>query len=434
MGSRPAPRADWPRVFAAIGKNVGMAGTGERVIKCRCDRRHPEGTEWCPCGAYLPHDGELVDAPVAAVAPNATPAEPIPAPPDPSIETGVEVEALASDAAPAGPAPAAAFDPTKVVETQSAKRHDKMIRNAQPATKFEPDKRRTAYDDSPEYERAARADDLVCPECYERNDADRVFCATCGHKLRTDFEEDYEQQFSWWQKLVARVKGQDLKSSAMNAKYQVRRVKGLSTRARMFRTALLGGALGAVGIGFVPGLRSEVMNRAKDISLPDRYSFVEVQEVSSTARIIDGWNPEYVLDLSTNRAWGAEWQIDGSGFVPPEGFTECVDAQRYPTMRFALNDTGDVDRIRVWAGTWENDPIRPQRPQPRLVQVKGVDASGVESGECQFHALDSSVDAQSIDVKLSDVAAVDLSIVAIEPGDGSTSVVALSEVWLENER
>ena len=32
------------------------------IIECtRCGRRHPTGTEWCPCGVYLPHDGKIIE-------------------------------------------------------------------------------------------------------------------------------------------------------------------------------------------------------------------------------------------------------------------------------------------------------------------------------------------------------------------------------------
>src|SRR4051812_36419577 len=57
--SWPPPPVD-PKEDATTSAPPVTSTTGE-IIRClRCERLHSPGTDWCECGAYLPHESERV--------------------------------------------------------------------------------------------------------------------------------------------------------------------------------------------------------------------------------------------------------------------------------------------------------------------------------------------------------------------------------------
>lgn len=225
-----------------------------------------------------------------------------------------------------------------------------------------------------------------------------------------------------------------------NAKSQVRKVGGLKTRARMFRTVLLGGALGAAGLTISPTVRSEVVGRIKDVALVDRYSFIEADNVSSESPTIAGFEPQLIYDGSRNRAWGAAWGFQHPGEVlPPD--TGCLGGE-FPKIRIALAEPSDIDRMRIWGGTWAEDEARELRHRPLMLQLQPFTPDG--SAPCTFAKLENTAEPQSIELDLKDVVALDVTIVGVYLGvcqpvvDGDCKFtdepVAVSELWLERRR
>lgn len=298
---------------------------------------------------------------------------------------------------------------------------------------FEPGIQRGDDDDVVFDDHVPHASDLICPDatCHTRNPAGLVFCRRCGTELSTGEGLADEAKVSWWSRLKAKLTGRDLRSTAAQAKYQTRRVKGLSTRAKMFRTALLGGAVGAVLLGSSPGIRARVTDSVKDMTFADRYRFVNVESVTSSAPIEAGWEPELILDGSYNRAWGVAWVPGTAGFeVVLEG-AGCVDGP-YPVLRFELSDDEEIDRLRVWGGTWERDEARELRPRPKMLQIRpiGTDADD----DCVYVELEDSPEPQAHGVDLPRVDALEVSVVAVYPGEDDERLLAISELWFERQR
>ncbi len=396
------------------------------VIVCRCGLRHPLGTEWCSCGSYLPHEGTIVAATAKTPSVGVADESPQVIAPAPSWEP--PGEEAAGGAVEPGPAPKPPSSAARMVHTSAATSGDSSSGAIQPGVQ-----QITGGPDSVFDDRLPQSDDQVCPDstCHVRNDATLVFCRRCGTELRSVGGLEFEGNPGWWARLKAKLTGTDLKSKAMGAKYQVRRAKGLKTRARMFRTALLGGALGAAGMGLSPAIRSQVLDRVKDVTFADRYAFVNVEAVSTSAGLVSGWEPQLILDGSYNRAWGAVWGPNTPGYeVVIEG-AGCVEGP-YPRLRFDLTDEVDIDRLRIWAGTWEEDEARELRPRPKVLQVQPTTNDGL--GDCTFVELEDIPEPQDVGVDLSNAQAIDISIVAVYPGEAANDIVAISEIWFERQR
>ncbi|MEO1061319.1 MAG: hypothetical protein AAFZ07_07855 [Actinomycetota bacterium] len=401
-----------------------------REIECQCGERHPEGTEFCTCGKYLPHAGTLVEvaspppAPSVPEPPAAEPTAPAPAE-EPTAPAPVEPAAVE----PTAVEPAALPDPPSA---PAAMVHDPATFQA-----IEPE----ALRDRPDVEeipgRTGRPDDVICrvPTCRTANDSDRHFCAVCGAELAGPGWEqaDPEVRRSWWQRLRDRVTGRDPRASAASAKHSVRRVRGLSTRARMFRTAIFGGAAGVFVIALVPGLRSQALDATKDVVLIDRYRYVDVAGVTSVSGPpVIGWEPELLADGTTNRAWAGRWTTQGEGFVIPGEQQPCLVID-FPGVDVTFDEPTDLDRARIWAGAWEDDEARANRPQPRVLQLRYTSETGPVE-ECEFVTLESEPEAQTVSLSADDVVSVEIRVVGVELGAPEETLVALSEVWFERSR
>jgi hypothetical protein len=397
-----------------------MAAGPTEEIECRCDRRHPLGTEWCSCGAYLPHDGKIVAARSV---------------PTTGAETGsagvVERPAAVFEPPPRNDY----FEPVDIDEASSPA--FAMVTNApatSPADAYEPGLEQHPTDGgSPFDDRVPRPDDLVCPSvtCHLRNDSTRTFCRRCGARLRSETTEDHDVMLPWWRRLWARITGRNPRRAAMNAQDRAYRVRGLTARARMVRSGAVVGLLAVSGLSLSPTIRTKAIDRVKDLAFADRYSFVNVSDVSTSSATVAGWEPELVDDGSYNRAWAAPWGVGFAGLEVAGEEAVCLDPG-FPTLRLTLDQTSDVDRLRIWSGTWESDESRALRPRPKMLQVQPVTADG--PGTCTFLPLEDTPEEQVAKVDLRDAVAVDVSIVGVYLGDGSSDLVAISELWLERKR
>lgn len=275
----------------------------------------------------------------------------------------------------------------------------------------------------------------VCPVCGTLNEADRYYCRLGGHELRAYHEpaEDEHAEQSWWRRLKDRVTGRVSKDQLRAGRRQLR---GMSRYTRNFRIAMAGGAVGLLVVAIAPGPRRYVTRALKDVGLPDRHVFVDVADAAP----IDGqwssrqWDPAYIADNRTTTAWASVWPGGGGeGFRGDGSCREGSDVE--PGIVVTFEHASDLDRLRVWAGTWVDDPARGLRVRPQFLQVRGI---GVADPRCDYVELDDTPDEQRHDLRWQDdVAGVEIRIISVygEPdADPDNDLVAISELWFERQR
>ncbi len=276
---------------------------------------------------------------------------------------------------------------------------------------------------------------IACPVCGTLNDPSRYYCRIGGHELRPYREAPptAQEQDSWWARLSARLRGSSGSGPVDRAKAARRQFRGLSRYTRNFRRGLAVGVAGLLVVAIAPGPRRYVTRALKDVALPDRHVFADVAQVDPLADqwVSLQWDPTFIADNSSTTAWAAPWPGGGVSTTPGDG--GCLPASSDPgiTVRFAQES--DVDRLRVWAGTWKDDPAREQRPRPRLLEIRNPTTN---PARCDYLELADEPGEQVVDVSgIEDVSDVEVRIVAVWAGtDPENMLVALSEIWFERSR
>ncbi len=408
------------------------------IVTCQCGEQHPAGTEWCPCGRNLyfdqPESGGRTARPPVDPAHDIT--EPVPRV-DPTRDRTVPPD---EPDRPGDPAPTG--HDTRRETGHGGGASARRLGAEEP----EPDHDGSATPTPSPPRHTSRPDDKVCERCQARNPADRTFCRSCGHQLgavvASSLDDDDGDRPSWFRRTIDRVRGrrtagpggarqkvQNAKFAAYRVKGTVGRVRGLSWRARTFRTA----ALAALGCGAVvavsPGLRSSVSSQASFAFSPDNHRYVSVSSASADT-VVPGWEPWLAADNSRNRAWAHALGPDPVFVVEPPPDGSCVDAP-HGSLRFGFAEPVDLDRVSIWAGTSEHDDARGVRPRPRLLQLRLVDG---DAPGCEFLVLEDDTERQSVGIDARNVTSVEFGILDVFPGQGGSDLVAISEVWWEQRK
>jgi hypothetical protein len=405
------------------------------VIVCRkCNRRHPDGTEFCPCGAYLEFDGERV--------PDAEPARPAPAttPTGPDTTWSPPVE-HATPPTTGDPAVAATsepprwsgFDtPTTPPTSQSTSDIDAVLPDAPAPTATAP----VYVPDTP------RPGDLTCPACRTPNSPDRHFCRHCGAALAgvtpTPATDVSTARVPWWRRWgrAARRRSRGTDASSLSRAAADLGRGGLSRRTVLFRTGsvlvLLGGLL-----AFLGPWRSTVIDRGRDLVGAARYRPIALDEAAVTSEPADPANPPAVFEMQeasnlvdrfANTAWATRWtHALGPGFAdaPTDGGCQ-PEPMTDSSVRIDLGEPTDLERIRILPGRPDADPSRTLFARPRVIELRADDVE-----DCDYLVLEDSGELATFRFDHDDVSTVTLRIVGIYEAESPNDIVEISEIVLD---
>jgi hypothetical protein len=412
------------------------------VIVCRkCSRRHPDGTDFCACGAFLEFDGERIADPEAPTVPTASAA-----PSRPAVDAAATTQgapARPSTPPPTEPAPWSGLpgtgnwaDPAEETSTVSAR-----------------------LPDAPESERVtepvvvaptARAGDLVCGSCGTPNTPERQFCQHCGQPLGSGgvaraAGATAAGKPSWWRRAGRRVRGEAADTdpqqlAGMARGLQGGRIPGLSGRALAFRT----GGIAVVLLGLLAFLgpwRSSVIGWTKDRVGASRYTVVDVEPENFTVVASDPavapvvfplQEPARLVDGYSNTAWATDWLdvTDPGVEAPPEAGADCPSPARTDSfLQIDLAEPTDLARIRVLGGRLASDDTRTAYLRPRLVEVR------VNGGDtCRYLTLPDDGELGVHEFEQDDVEQLELRVLGVYADAESEPTVEISEIVLERRR
>lgn len=405
------------------------------MIVCRkCNRRHPDGTAFCPCGAYLEFDGERV------AEPDAEPARPAPAttPTGPGDAWSPPAGHTTPPSAPGGtvggaaqqPAPWSGFDPAPAPATRTGGDIDAVLPDAP-----------TQVSAGPVYiPETARPGDLTCPACGTPNGPERYFCRHCGAALAggatSTASGSPDAKVPWWRRWGrrARRRARVDPASLSRAAADLSR-GGLSRRTVLFRTGgllvLLGGLL-----AFLGPWRSTVIDRGRDLVGATRYEPITLDEAAVGAEPADPTTPPVTFELQdpanlvdrfANTAWATRWtNALGPGFAEaptdggcqPEPMTDAF-------VRIDLGAPTDLKRIRILPGRPDADPSRTLFGRPRVIELQADDR------DCDYVVLDDQGELAAFPFDHDDVSTVTLRIVGIYEPESPNDTVEISEIVLD---
>lgn len=377
------------------------------IICRRCSRRHPDGTEFCTCGAYLEFDGEPASDEVGT-----TPAG--------TARGGEERPAGPPDAAGSGGAVGAwsglpgdgADDRTRAVLPDDVSTSGAPTQEYQTPTTVRPDAR-------------------PCPSCRTPNPPEATFCRHCALDLRAPtgvVAEERPPKRRWFR--GRRVNAR----TVANAARRPGGGGGVARRVMMFRVggALLAGGLLVAFLG--PWGRPALGTVGDELSL-SRYDQIDVDGDDVTARSIAGpdvpavdlpyHSPDLVVDGLSNTSWATRW-IDPAKIgddLPPDG---CVGWETDQLLVVDFGAPTDLDRVQVLAGRSADDPTRDDFHRPAAIQFE-------HDGECRRATLDDEGELSAHDLSLDGVTLLTVGVVAIHEGDTTDATVELTELVFEHK-
>jgi hypothetical protein len=419
------------------------------VIVCRkCSRRHPDGTDFCVCGAFLEFDGERIADPVPAAP--ATPTEPAPpttagAPPPDAGATSRQAPVRDTPQEPAAwsglPGSGNWADP---------------VSQASPADTTSVSAR---LPDAPETRRVTepvivtptgRAGDIVCAGCGTPNGPERQFCQHCGLPLSATggaaavVTSDGAKP-SWWRRTFGRARGtaettDPRRLSSMAHGLQSGRLPGLSGRAMAFRaggiTVLLLGLL-----AFLGPWRGTVLKWSRDRVGASRYTVVDVEADNFTVVISDPseapltfplQDVDRLVDGYANTAWATHWlDITDPGLeAAPEADADCPSAARTDSfLRVDFAEPTDLARIRILGGRPAADETRTAYLRPRLLELR------VNEGDtCSYLPLTDDGELETHEFEHDDVEQLELRVLGVYADGESEPTVEISELVFERRR
>ncbi len=409
------------------------------MIVCRkCSRRHPDGTEFCVCGAYLEFDGEHVSDPsgpgaVQSTVGTAGSSGSLPPPPPAARES--EASRWATEPAPraaagaAEPAPWSGFDATPPAPVAAGGGIDAVLPDA-------PD--RVAPTEPIWVDGGARAGDIACRQCGTPNGPERFFCRHCGVSLTGAVDAattPRPRRVPWWKRLFRRAKTQAGTVDGTTALHRAQGLArgGLSSRTLLFRTGgvvlLLGGLL-----AFLGPWRGTVTGKVREYLGGNRHPAIDVSadEVTSPPTDPTGapvafefQGAENVVDRKSNTAWATQWLPAGSGFEElPEDGAECQPAPMTDTeLVFDFEDPPDVARLEILAGR-PDDP-RTQYLRPRVLELQ------VDDEQCTYVALEDTGELAPVAFEHDDIERLVVRIVGVYDEDAVNQTVEISEIVFE---
>ena len=328
------------------------------MIVCRkCSRRHPDGTEFCACGAFLEFDGEHVADPVEPTATQAPPAAT-------SGMAGRSVLRVGTE--PRRRSPNGAGSVVRAVRSRARGAH----RLRQVST---PDSPTCRPGQSPPSRcgwnrRPGRA---TCRARIARRRTPRSDSSADTAETRSSRREPPPQRRPFGgrrggvgsgAKRGAALERADLASMANSA----RRLSGGGVAGRT--VAFRGGALAVVAfslLAFLGPWRGTVFAGARKVLGGNRYSVIDddVEVVAfPTSAILPAefsqQGPENVRDHHRNTAWATRWLAPaepGSVALPSDG-TCLAQPSTDTALAFTFEEPTDVARIRILGGRYADDP------------------------------------------------------------------------------
>ena len=420
------------------------------MIVCRkCSRRHPDGTDFCTCGAFLEFDGERIADPVPAAptAPTAPTTAGAPPPPD---------AAATVRQAPVRDTPTAPTEPSPWSGLPGSGNWADPAGTATPADTTSVSAR---LPDAPEAPRTTepvvvtptgRAGDLVCAGCGTPNSPERQFCQHCGLPLSatgaaTAAVATGAEKPSWWRRAFGRARGtaestDPRRLSGMAHGLQSGRLPGLSGRAMAFRaggiTVILLGML-----AFLGPWRGTVLRWSRDRVGASRYTVVDVGAENFSVAISDPsqapltfplQDVDRLVDGYANTAWATHWlDITDPGLeAAPEAGAECPSPARTDSfLRIGFAEPTDLARIRILGGRPAADETRSAYLRPRLVELRVN-----ETDTCTYLPLTDDGELETHEFEHDDVEQIELRVLGVYADGESEPTVEISEIVFERRR
>jgi hypothetical protein len=401
------------------------------MIICRkCSRRHPDGTDFCACGAFLEFDGER--------APDEVPAAPA-APVNPPVIEPDDTRVVASR--PTGTQDAGSEESPWSGLPSSGNWADPPAGTGIEARP--PDEPLTVRPGDPVVvPSSARAGDITCSRCGTPNAPERQFCQHCGQPLvagaASALAAPTDRKVPWWRRL--HLPGRLRTADPQQLAAQARRLStgGLSSRTLLFRT---GGVMVILFglLAFLGPWRGTVLNWTKDRVGASRYEVVDITvdnlSVESTrpARQPESFplqGPDKLLDRKRNTAWATQW-LDLSDTGPEDLPADCPSPEPARTdsfVRIVLPEATDLARLRIQSGRAADDPTRQTYLRPRLIEAR------INGDECQYLSLDGDGTLEELDFGHRDVEQLELRVLAVYADPDSVPTVEISELVLERRR
>jgi hypothetical protein len=356
-----------------------------------CGEPADEDTEFClRCGGFLDWSDLAADEPARPHGPPAreVPAGPVAPPPAPADEEAptARLGSAGSGAATGEPAASAAGRSATAVA---------------PAV-------------------TAPAAEPACSRCGSVRQPGRRFCVRCALEFEPPaagaaWAARSRPRTTWWQRLLGRTGG----SSDRAARRAYRR--NLPLRYRLFRA--LGGVLVVVLlVGAVAAVRGDPLGWARARWYDLNGTVVPLAGVPA-ADPAEPVVPEFpaggAVDGDETTAWATTWAGDGSA-APT-----CGARQTTGGLLLTFDQVADVRQVVVFPGLPDGDPLRLQQHRPRVVEVRSAE------GHCGEYELDDVAAPQTIvlDPPLKSTS-LRVDVVAVHPGDGSSPLVAISEIDL----
>jgi hypothetical protein len=403
------------------------------MIICRkCSRRHPDGTDFCTCGAFLEFDGERApdEMPASPVAPMA------PSPPDPAEARVVAGGTGAAQGPGVGPeSPWSGLpgsgnwaDPPATTGIE-----------ARP-----PDEPLTGRPGEPVVDPSSgRAGDNACARCGTPNAPERQFCQHCGQPLvagvASAVAAPARQKVRWGRRI--RLPGRLRTADPQQLAAQARRLTtgGMSSRTMLFRTGGVMVILAGV-LAFLGPWRGTVLNWTKDRVGASRYEVVDigVDEISvePARRALQPepfplQGPDKLLDRKRNTAWATHW-LDLSDLGPesaPAG-GQCAASPPHTDsfLRIVLPEATDLARLRIQSGRAADDTTRQTYLRPRLIEAR------MNGDECQYLELADEGELEVLDFRHKDVKELELRVLGVYADPESVPTAEISELILERRR
>jgi hypothetical protein len=400
------------------------------MIVCRkCSRRHPDGTDFCACGAFLEFDGEHVA--------DEDPAVPV-ASPEAPVDAGRRVSGDQARA-PAGTDAA----PWSGLAGQGNRTDTANPIGVQAQLPDEPDTVRSP--DQVVVQPSGRAGDISCPRCGTSNAPERQFCQHCGQALSGTVAVGafpvvprQRQKVPWWRRLTGRIPDNIRTTDPRQLASKARRLShgGLSTRSVLFRSGGVMVILAAV-LAFLPRTpwNRTVIGWSRDRVGATRYEKVDVEPDQirvvptgdATPQEFPLQGPENLVDEARNTAWATHW-LDINSEGPDERPTTCdVQPGTDSSLVITFPEPTDLKRIHVLGGRSDDEELnRTTYLRPRFVQVR------IDDETCVYLDLKDEGKPQGFEFDKSDVEQLGISIVAVYGVPDALSTVEISELIFQS--
>lgn len=380
------------------------------IVCTECGERQGDDVVFCGrCGAFLEWEGERIETPGAAKAPErAVAAETAVA-----TEDELSVWELAAAGATSEPASAAtpepAPDPTPEPSGSVSMRQPGEVRrrpgHADPGNSEEsivtrqPDEvRRRPSGPAPRYVEQLPSGSLICGKCATGNAPDRRFCLKCGYSL--EWAKVVERP-PWWRRLLSRER-----TYRAGARRRPRRGGRWA-----FRLVLLG-ALAVLVLALLGPLRPSIVGAYQwvmnTIAGPQQ---VRTTDVTASATS-DGHEPLMAFDGANNTYWSA----------PPE-----EDA---PFLQATMTEPVHLVAVGITPGTSLQTPEFLAGPRAQVIEI----AAGTgEEMRVERFTLEPNPGFQKLEVDLPGVTVVTVAVVS---GAGATEqeAAAITEIELYARR